>query len=150
MLEDVTRNVDKDRAGPAGRRDVERLLHGAGDLVHVADKLVVLGDGDGDALDVRLLEAVAADERADHLARHADERHGVHEGVGNSGHQIRRAGTGRAVADARFARNSSVGVCGVGCALLVLHEVVPDRVFLRHNAFGDGANADTAVLQHVV
>ena len=114
------------------------------------DELVVLGDWDRDALDVRLLEAVAADQRADHLPGDADQRHGVHEGVGDAGDEVRRARAGGAVADARLAGDARVGVGGVGGALLVLHQVVLDRVFLRLDAFGDGANADAAVLEHVV
>ena len=94
----------------------------------------MLGDRDRDALDVRLLEAVAADQRPDHLAGHADQRHGVHEGVGYAGHQVRGARAGGAVADAGLAGDARVGVRGVGGGLLMLDQVVLDAgVVLRQN-----------------
>ena len=134
LLQGVPRNVDEHRTGPARRRDMKRLLHRARDVIDVQHELVVLGDRDRDALDVRLLESVAADQRPDHLAGHADQRYRVHEGGGDAGHQVRGAGPGRGVADAGRALDAGVGVGGVRGGLLVLHRIVLDAwvVFGQH------------------
>ena len=58
---DVARDIDEHGAGPAGRRDVERLADRRGDVLDVEHERVVLRDRDRDAGDVGFLEAVAAD-----------------------------------------------------------------------------------------
>ena len=63
LLEGVLRDVDVDRSRTAGPGDVERLGEDAGQLVRVADEVVVLGHRQGDAVDVDLLERVLADQR---------------------------------------------------------------------------------------
>ena len=93
-VEDVLRDVDEHRAGAAGPRDVERLLHHARDLAGVGHEPVVLRDRHRDAGDVRLLERVRADERGGDVRRHRDERHRVHVRVGDRGDEVRRAGAG--------------------------------------------------------
>ena len=103
---------------------MERLPYDLGYLRHVQHQVVVLGDGDGDAGDVRLLEAVAPDEGANHGPRYTDQGHGVHPGVGDAGDDVGRAGAGGSEAHPYLARYAGVGVGGVGRALLVLHQVV--------------------------
>ena len=134
VLEHISRNVDQHRARASGRGDVEGFLHRPRDLVYVTHQLVVLGYRNRDPLDIRLLEAIAANQGADHLASDADERDGVHEGVGDAGHQVGRPRARRAVADARLAGYAGVGVGGVGGALLVLHQVMLNRVYLGLDA----------------
>ncbi len=56
------RDVHQDRAGPAGRGDVERRGDGAGDVRGVGHQEAVLGDRQRDADDVGLLERVGADQ----------------------------------------------------------------------------------------
>src|SRR5690606_27629013 len=58
---DVLGNVDEHRSGPAGGGDGERFVDDAGQVPGVLDQVVVLGDGPGDADDVRLLEGVGPD-----------------------------------------------------------------------------------------
>src|SRR5690606_24792589 len=58
----VLRHVDEHGTGPSGAGDVERLGQDAREVVDVLDEVVVLGDGAGDAEDVRLLEGVRPDE----------------------------------------------------------------------------------------
>ena len=118
--------------------------------IYVTHQLVVLGYRNRDPLDIRLLEAIAANQGADHLASDADERDGVHEGVGDAGHQVGRPGARRAVADARLAGYAGVGVGGVGGALLVLHQVMLNRVYLGLDAGGQRHNPDAAGFQDVV
>ncbi len=52
-------------------------MHDAGEVVDVADEVVVLGAGPGDADRVALLEGVRADEMGRNLAGDADERNGI-------------------------------------------------------------------------
>ncbi len=124
LLLDVARDIDQHGAGAAGRGDVEGLAHRLGDVLDVEDERVVLGDRDGDAGDVGFLEAVAADQPADDRAGDADQRHGVHPGVGDAGDQVGGAGAGGGQADAGLAGDAGVGVGGVGGGLLVAHQDV--------------------------
>ena len=57
----VFRHVDEHRSLPAGRGDDERLVHDAGDVVHVGHQVVMLGDAAADFDDRRFLERVGAD-----------------------------------------------------------------------------------------
>jgi len=65
----VLGDVDQHRAGAAARGDVERLADGAGDVAGRGDEVVVLGDRQRDAGDVRLLEGVGADRLASRPGR---------------------------------------------------------------------------------
>ena len=60
-LLDVLRHVNHHRAGPAGLRDVKRLLHDARNVVHVRDEIAVLHDRQRHADDVGFLERAVAD-----------------------------------------------------------------------------------------
>src|ERR1700733_6244943 len=53
-------DVDEDRAGAAGGGDLEGFADGGCDVFGAGDEEVVLGDGQGDAGDVDLLERVGA------------------------------------------------------------------------------------------
>ncbi len=57
----VLGDVDEHGAGAAGAGDLKSLANGGGDVFGAGDKEVVLGDGQGDAGDVDLLEGVAAE-----------------------------------------------------------------------------------------
>ena len=76
-----------------------------GDVVGVADQVVVLGHRQRDAGDVDLLEGVLADERRGHVAGDGDDRDGVQLRRGDAGHEVRRAGAGGAHAHADPARS---------------------------------------------
>ena len=67
VLRDVLGNVDHHRARAAGGRDVERLLHGRGEVGDVLHQEVVLDDRARDPDGVALLERVQADRRGRHL-----------------------------------------------------------------------------------
>ena len=124
LLEGVLRDVDVDRAGPAGSGDVERLGDDPRQLVGVADEVVVLRHRQRDAVDVDLLERVLADERARDVAGDRDDRDGVEEGGADAGDEVRGARAGRPHADADAAGDAGVAVGGVGAALLVADEDV--------------------------
>ena len=73
---DVLGDVDDDRPGTAGARDIERLVQDARQGVHVLDEIIVLGARAGDADRVAFLEGVVADQMRRHLAGDADHRNG--------------------------------------------------------------------------
>src|SRR5699024_7848658 len=70
----VFRDVDEHGARPAGRGNVERFGHDLGDVVDVLHQVVVLRDGRGDAVHVRLLKGVGADGVPGGLAGEGNER----------------------------------------------------------------------------
>jgi hypothetical protein len=57
-LLNVLGHVDEHRSRTPRRGDVERLADHPGNVVDVLDEVVVLGDGQGDAVDVGLLKGV--------------------------------------------------------------------------------------------
>ena len=133
LLEGVLRDVDVDRARPAGPGDVERLREGTRELVRIADQVVVLGHRQGDAVDVDLLEGVLADERGRHVAGDRDHRDRVEERRADPGDEVRRARAARPEADADPTGDPRVPIGRVGAALLVADEHVAQlRVVAEH------------------
>ena len=114
-----------DRAGATGPRDVERLGDDPRQVVGIADEVVVLGHRQGDAVDVDLLERVLADEGQGTLPVIATIGTESRSAVPIAGDEVRRAGAGRAHAHADLAGDASVAVGGVGAALFVADEDVP-------------------------
>ena len=117
----VLRNIDQDRAGPAGSRDVKRLLHRRRQFAHVLHKEVVLDAWPRDADGVALLERVLADCVRRHLAGDDDERNRVHVG----GRDARdRIGDARAAGHERHSdalARTRISIRGVHCRLLVAY-----------------------------
>ncbi len=89
---DVLGNVDHDGTRPARAGDIEGLVQHAREIVDVLDQPVVLGAGPRDADRVAFLERVVADQVRRHLAGDADDRNGIHQGVGEAGDRIGGAG----------------------------------------------------------
>ena len=89
---DVLRNVDDNRARTAGGRNIERLVHDARELVHVANEIIVLGAAACDADRVTFLERVRTNEMARNLTGDDDHRNGVHHRVCDRCHHIGGAG----------------------------------------------------------
>ncbi len=125
LLERVLGDVDVDRTRPAAPGDVERLGDDPRQVVRVADEVVVLGHRQRDAVDVDLLEGVLADQRRRHVAGDRDHRDRIEERGPDTGDEVRRARTGRAHADADPPGDPGIAVGGVGAALLVPDEDVP-------------------------
>ena len=67
-LEDVGRNVDQHRPGPAAARERERLAHGRVDLRRIGDQEARLRRALRDRADVRFLEAVRSHQAPSALA----------------------------------------------------------------------------------
>ena len=128
---DVLGDVDHDRAGAAGARDIERLVQDARQSVHVLDEIIVLGAGPGDADRVAFLEGVVADQMGRHLAGDADHRNGIHQRVGEPGDGIGGAGTGGDQHHADLAGRARIAFGGMDRALLVANENVLDAILLE-------------------
>ena len=124
--EDVLGNVYQHRSGPSRPGDMERFGNDAGQLFHVFDQPVVLGDRHGDAGDVGFLERIGADEICLDLARDGDNRHRVHHGVGNGRDQVRRARSRSRKADADFAGGERIAFGHMARTLLVAHQNMLD------------------------
>ena len=129
----VLGNVDQHRSGPPRPRDVEGFLDRALEVGGVHDEIVVLGDRQGDAGDVGLLEGVLADGLPGHLAGDGDHGDRVHHGVGQTGDEVGGAGARGGPADADLAGGPRVAVGGVGGRLLVAYENVAES-----GVFGEG------------
>ena len=97
----------------------------------MGDKVIVLGDGQGDAGDVGFLEGVGADELAADLSGDANDRRGIEHGGGDAGDHVGRAGAGGGDGDANFAAGARVAISHVGGALLVAHQDVMDIAVLQ-------------------
>src|SRR5690606_39513751 len=111
--------VDQDRAGPARRRQVERLVDDVRDLVGGGDQIGVLGAVHRQAGGVGLLEGVASDGGGADLPGDGHQRGGVHLGVLEGGDQVGGAGTRGGEHDADPAGGHGVALCHVAGALLV-------------------------------
>ena len=115
----VLRDVDEHRSRAAGRGDVESLVDVVGDLPRVRHQQRVLDDGQRDADDVRLLEAVRADQVGADLAGDEDGGDRVHHRVGDRRDEVRRARARGGDCDAHASRGLRVALRHVAGALLV-------------------------------
>ena len=142
-VQDVLREVDEDRPGPARAGQVEGLRDHLRDLFGFSDEVVVLGGRHGDAGGVCLLESVVADRVGRDLSGNGDDRHGVHQRVGQGRDQIGRTGTGCCDRNADLAGGPGVAFCHVPCALLVTGQDVAEPGVQQWIVGGeDGAAGD--------
>ena len=130
--QDVLGQIDHHRAGPAGARDIERLMHHPREILGALDEVVVLGRGAGDAGGVGLLEGVVADQMGRHLAGQAHERDAVHQRIDQARHRIGGAGAGGDEHAAHPPGGARIALRGMHRGLLVAHQDVADRVLLEH------------------
>ena len=129
--QDVLRQIDDDRPGAAALRDVKGLVQHAGQFADVLDQIIVLGAGPRDAGRVGFLEGVVADQMRRHLAGQADDRHRIHQRVGQPGDGVGRAGAARHQHDADPAGRARIALGGMHRALLMAHQDVAQRVLLE-------------------
>ena len=106
-------------------------MQDARQVLDAAHEIIVLGAVAGDAGRVAFLERVRADEMGRHLAGDADERNRIHQGVGEAGDRVGRAGAGGDEQDADLAGRAGEALGGVRRALFVAHENVPDLVLVE-------------------
>ncbi len=110
---------------------MERLVQHARQVVDVLHQPVVLGARPRDADRIALLESIVADQMRGHLAGDANQRNGIHQGVGEAGDGIGRAGARRHENDADLAGGARIAFGGVHGAAFLAHEDVLDLVLLK-------------------
>ena len=127
---DILGHVHQHRAGTAGDRQPEGLPDGVRQVLDLAHEVVVLGDGQGNAGDVDLLEGVGADLVVGNVA--GDGHHGnrIQEGGGDAGDQVGGAGAGGGDDHAGLPGGPGPAVGGMGGPLLVGGEDVPQLVLV--------------------
>jgi len=103
-------------------RQCESLADRGVDLIDIGDQETVLDHRPGHSDDVHLLKRVGADVVEVDLPGEDHHRDGVHERVGDSGHQIGRAGAGGGHADADLAGGPGVTAGGERAALFVTRQ----------------------------
>ena len=118
----VLGQVDHDRPRSARARDVEGLVDRACEIGDRLHEIIVLGAGPRDARRVRLLEGVIADQMGRHLAGQADHGDGIHQRVGEPGHGVGGARTGRHKHHAHLAGRARIAFRGMDGRLLVAHQ----------------------------
>ncbi len=148
---DIHGDVDQHGAGTSGCGDVERLGNHIRQVGRVIEQVVVFGDRDGDARDVRLLERVGAQYVRGHLSREDNERHRVHVRVRDAGDRVGGARTAGDDHHAWLPGDPREAVGGVRGALLVPGEHGPHALGLvervedgQHHSAGipeDGTDA---------
>ena len=126
----VLRHIDEHRARSAGLRKRKRLADGVRQILHGADEVVVLRNGQRHARNVDLLEAVRADLCRRHVAANRDKRDGIEVRRRNAGHKVRCARAGGGHHHAHLAGCSRVAVRRVGSALLVRRQHVANFILI--------------------
>ena len=109
-VEHILGHVHQHRSRPAASGDVEGFLQHPGQVLNLFHQVVVLGDGGGDAGDVRFLEGIPADEMGGHLAADHHQRDGIHIGGGNAGDHVADSGTAGGKADTHFPGGPGIAV----------------------------------------
>ena len=127
----VLRDVHHHRAGAAVLGDIEGLVQGAREVVHVPHQVIVLGAGAGDSHRVAFLEGVVADEVGRHLPGDADDRDGIHQRIGEAGDGIGGAGAGGDEHHADLAGGAGIALGRMHRRLLVAHQDVLDMVLVE-------------------
>ena len=125
---DILGHVHQHRAGTAGDRQPEGLPDGVRQVLDLAHEVVVLGDGQGNAGDVDLLEGVGADLVVGNIASDGHHGDGIQKGGGDAGNQIGGSGAGGGDDHAGLPGGPGPAVGGVGGSLLVGGEYVLEFV----------------------
>jgi hypothetical protein len=148
LLLGVFADVHENRARPAVAGDGEGLAQRRSDVLRAHDQAIVLGDGQRDAGDVRLLERVAADEVRGDLTGDEHGGDGVEHRVRDSRGQVGGSGTGGREGHADLAGGAGVTISHVSGALLVANQDVMDRI-LGHGVV-DGQEAAARVAEYEI
>ena len=150
VLRDVLGNVDEDGAGPAGGRDIVRLLDDPGDVVGILDEVVVFHHGHRDAEDVSFLEGVLAEHPGDLLTAEDHHGHRIH----RSGHETRDrvsgTGAGGHQNGGGLASGPGITVRHVDGPLFVAHEDELHARLDRLQRVEDGESRPTRVTENIL
>jgi len=120
--------ADRIRSGAIPMEEALPLARQIADAFH---QVVMLGAGTRDADGVGLLEGIVADEMGRHLAGQADNRDGIHQGVGQTGHRVGRAGAGGHQHCAHLAGGACIAFGGMDSALLMTDQHMAQCVLLE-------------------
>ena len=112
-------HINQNGAGTAGFGQPEGFPDGVCQLINGANKVIVLGDGQGHAGNIDFLETIGADDGSGHVACNGNQRDGIDVSGGNTGDQIGGTGAGGGDTDADLAGGSCVAVGSVGSALFM-------------------------------
>ena len=118
-IEHVGDNVDEHRPRPSGPGNVKGLLQHLGQVLHLPDQIVVLGDGGGDPGGVRFLEGILADQGSGHLSADDHQGDGIHVGGGNACHHVADPGAAGGNAYPHLSRGPGIAVCRMDGPLFV-------------------------------
>ena len=102
--------VHQYRPRPAAPGDVESFFQHPGQILDLFHQVVVLGDGSGDAGNIRFLERIPANEVGGYLTADHHQRDGIHIGGGDAGDHIADPGTAGGETDAYFSRSPGIPV----------------------------------------
>ena len=86
----------------------------------------------GNSRRIAFLKGVVADQMGRHLPREADNRDRIHQGIGEPGHGIRRAGARRDQDDADLSGRAGIAFGRVHRALLMTDQNMADMVLLEN------------------
>src|SRR5579884_2625255 len=118
-LEDIFRDVDEDRAGASGGRNVKGFVDDLRQFLNIFHQKIMLGGRASDAEGVSFLEGVASHQLGGHLAGDGDDGDGIHHGVDETSDEIRGAGPGSGAANAYTSGGTGITLGSKGRVLLV-------------------------------
>ena len=143
----VLGDIHQNRAGTAGRGEVERLLHRDREVLDVLDQEIVLDARARHADGVHFLECVLADGVSRHLSADDDHRDGIHVRGRDSGDRVGHARTGGHQHDADLLGGARVGIGGVHRRLFVAYQDVLYLVLLEDFVV-QGQDRATRIAEH--
>ncbi len=129
--DDVFRQIDHHRTGPAAAGDVERLMHDAGEVLGPLDQVIMLRRWPGDAGRVGFLKGVVADQMRRHLTGQADDRDAVHQRIDQTGYRVGRTGPRGHQHHADAAGGTGVAFGRMHRAAFLANQDVADSVLLE-------------------
>ena len=104
----VFRNINPDRAGPTGGRDMKCFLENPRQICRIHHQIAVLHHRQRHSENVGLLKRAATNHGAWHLTGNHHHRHRIHIRIGHAGDQIRRTGTAGGNRNTGLAASASV------------------------------------------
>ena len=121
-VEHVLGHVHQHWPGTAAPGDVEGFLQYPGQILDSLHQVIVLGDGGGDAGNIRFLEGIPADQRGGHLAADHYQGNGIHVGGGNASDHVADPGAAGGKTDAHLSRGPGIAVRCMDGALFMAGE----------------------------
>ena len=133
LSEEVTGNVQDDRAATSAHREPDRVPQHRGQAHSVCDENRALADGREQRNLVDLLKRVLAEVGSRDRTGNGDQRRVGEMGLGDGGHEVAHARAGlRAEDDARAAGNARIRVGHVAGGALVASSHVTDAAVFVH------------------